>query len=600
MIILGISCLYHDSAAALVVDGKIVAAVQEERFSRIKFDASFPVNSIKYCMKEGGIAENDIDYVVYYDNPALTLNRFLCNAVACGNNRYDAVASGYKDVFERRLWIEQLLKLEFPRMFENTRSQLLVSKHHISHAASAFFPSPFRKSIILTIDGVGEWTTTSIGVGFGNHIQLMEEIRYPHSLGLFYSSMAYFCGFKVNSEEYKFMGLASYGHPRYRELLKEEIIDIKEDGSFRLNLKYFDFQNGRTMINEQEFTCLFGRERRKNNELITRQDMDIAASAQKIVEEVVIKLSQYAKKTYGKDIGNLCLAGGVALNCVANGELIRQKIYDNIWIQPAAGDAGGALGAALYVYYDYLDNKRNTDEVHDMQEGSFLGPAYSHNDIVKFLNSKGYVFYSSENIALEVAKFLSKGKVVGFFSGRLEYGPRALGHRSILADPRSEIMQSKLNLKIKHRESFRPFAPAVLKEDRMEYFEIVKDSPYMLVCAYVNKRRRLPFDLDKSLKNDQGDMLPVVNQVRSDIPAVTHVDYSARIQTVDKTNRELYDILSEFKKLTGYGVIINTSFNSSEEPIVCTPEDAVICFMKTDMDILVLEDIILTKKDQMS
>lgn len=597
MNILGISGLYHDSAACLVQDGKIIAAAQEERFTRIKHDARIPENAIRFCLESGGITSNDLDYVVYYDNPMLTLDRYVKNILSLGEKAKDLIDNSFNKMFEQKLCIDILLKKVIPTLGEKTR--FLVTKHHVSHAASAFFPSPFSKSIILTIDGVGEWTTVSVGIGDGNKISLEEEMRYPHSLGLFYSAFTYFCGFKVNSGDYKFMGLAPYGNPIYVDDIYENIINVKEDGSFRLNLDYFDYQNGHTMIREEMFSKLFGGPRRKPESIITKREMDIAASVQKITEDVVIRIASYAKQKYGGDINNLVMAGGVALNCVANGKLLKSELFENIWIQPAAGDAGGALGAALFAWYDYLNNERITDEIHDSQQGSYLGPEYTDSEILDFLVKNKCSYHKEENIAETVAKNLCDQKIIGLFNGKMEFGPRALGARSIIGDPRSPEMQSRMNLKIKFRESFRPFAPAVLADDVSDYFEMKKESPYMLLCADVVKSRRIKFDLNELLREKEMDMLPVVREKRSDIPAVTHVDYSARIQTVDgSTNSIYYQIIKCFKEMTGCSVIVNTSFNVRGEPIVCTPKDAYICFMRSDMDVLVMGNYILYKDEQ--
>jgi len=599
MIILGISGLYHDSAAALVVDGEIIAAAQEERFSRKKHDAAFPASAVKYCLNEGKIEPTDIDYIVFYDHPLLTLDRYMKNLLALGAESKDMIRSGMDILFSRRLWIHELTaqKIGLP---PGAKAKFLVTKHHISHAASAFYPSPFSESVVITLDGVGEWTTLSIGVGRGNHLELKEEIRYPHSIGLLYSAFTYFCGFKVNSGEYKFMGLAPYGQPKYYDVIKTHIIDIKDDGSFALNLAYFDYQNGRTMINEKRLTELFdGKGRRQPESVITQREMDIAASVQLITEEVILKIAKHAKETYGQDIDSLSMAGGVALNCVANGKLLQSGIFRNIWVQPASGDAGGALGAALFAWYEMLGNKRYADEKHDTQKGSYLGPKYCTDEIKLFCNRHAYPYHVMDKVAETAAALLAEQKIIGLFCGRMEFGPRALGGRSILADPRSEYMQSKLNLKIKYRESFRPFAPSVLRENVSDYFELDQDSPYMLLCVDIEEKRRIPFDLQERLAGSGGDMLPVVNVKRSDIPAVTHVDYSSRIQTVDgRYNRTFYQIIQAFKEKTGCPVLINTSFNVRGEPIVCSPEDAYRCFMRTDLDALIMEDLVLYKNEQ--
>lgn len=598
MYILGVSGLYHDSAAALICDGEIIAAAQEERFTRLKHDAHVPVNAMKYCLKQAGITSKDLEAVVYYDQPLLTMDRFLKNALALGKDADKLVESTYPQLFSWKLWIHKQIEAAIGGL--GRHGKLLVTKHHISHAASAFYPSPYEKAIVLTIDGVGEWTTTAIGVGEGNSLTLYEEIKYPHSIGLMYSAFTYFCGFKVNSGDYKFMGLAPYGKPVYYDVIKEKMIDIKNDGSYRLNLEYFDYHKGGTMINEEKFSELFGGGRRQPESRITRREMDIAASVQKITEEMIFSLAEHAKEKYGEGIDNLCLAGGVALNCVANGKLQEKSIFKNIWIQPAAGDAGGALGAALYTYYAYYGKSRQVDE-NDSQKGSLLGPAFSTEEIVCYLEKNKFpyhIYHNKEKTEL-LAKLLSEEKIVGVAWGRMEFGPRALGNRSILADCRSPYMQSRINLKIKYRESFRPFAPIVLAKREADYFDLSCDSPYMLKVGNVRPERRKPFDLEHLLSDREEDMLQIVSEPRSDIPAVTHVDYSARIQTVDSIkNKELYDVLSEYEKLTGCAVLVNTSFNVRGEPIVCTPADAYECFMRTDMDVLVLENAVLYKDEQ--
>ena len=599
MYILGISGLYHDSAAALICDGEIVAAAQEERFTRKKHDAHVPVNAMKYCLAQGKITSDELEAVVYYDQPLLTLDRFLKNSLALDGKAKNLIDKTYQNLFSWKLWIHKQIETAIGGLGKH--GKLLVTKHHISHAASAFFPSPYRKAVVLTIDGVGEWTTTAIGIGEGNELKLCEEIRYPHSIGLMYSAFTYFCGFKVNSGDYKFMGLAPYGKPVYYDAIKKNMIEIKEDGSYRLNLEYFDYQKGGTMINEEKFSDLFHGGRRQPESRITQREMDIASSVQKLTEEILILLARHAKEKYGEKIDNLCLAGGVALNCVANGKLQKAGVFGNIWIQPAAGDAGGALGAALYAYYSFYKNERVVNKG-DSQKGSLLGPAFDMEEIKSYLDKHKYPYHICENKQEKtrlLAKLLSEEKIVGVAQGRMEFGPRALGNRSILADCRSPYMQSRINLKIKYRESFRPFAPIVLAEKSQEYFDLLCDSPYMLKVGDVQKSRRMPFELEKLLFDTKGDMLKVVSEQRSDIPAVTHVDYSARIQTVDcDRNQELYDLLSEYEKLTGCAVLVNTSFNVRGEPIVCTPKDAYECFMRTDMDVLVLERAILYKEEQ--
>ncbi len=599
MFILGVSGLYHDSAACLVKDGEIIAAAQEERFTRVKHDSRIPENAIRYCLEEGKISADKLDEIVYYDNPYLTLDRLLSNILACGRESDDLIKYMGKTMFPYKIWIHKELENLLGCLGKNNK--LMVTKHHIAHAASAFYPSPYKKAVIITIDGVGEWDTTTIGIGNGSRLEIKEELHYPHSLGLLYSAFTYYCGFKVNSGDYKFMGLAPYGKPIYYDVIKSKMIDIKEDGSFRLNLDYFDFYKGRTMINEKQFSKLFGGGRRMPESQITRREMDIAASVQKITEEIVIGIARYAKRKYGKGIDNLVMAGGVALNCVANGKLQEQKIFKNIWIQPAAGDAGGALGAALYAYY-MLHGKERTVNPKDNQKGSLLGPEFSERVIEDFLKANNYPYEKYEFKADEnkqIAKLLNEKKIIGLFKGRMEYGPRALGNRSIIADCRSSDMQSRINLKIKFRESFRPFAPIVLKESLNEFFDLSSDSPYMLKVGHVVEKHRKEFNLEKLLTDNDGDMLKVVSEKRSDIPAVTHVDYSARIQTVDnEKNPELYDLLKTYESITGCPVLVNTSFNVRGEPIVCTPMDAYKCFMRTDIDVLVLENCILYKEKQ--
>lgn len=595
MNILGISALYHDSAASLVINGEITAAAQEERFTRVKHDLRMPENAISYCLKEGGINAGDIDIVVFYDNPFLTLDRYMKNILATGTDSKDVINRSFESMFGEKIWIHKMIDQV---LGENKNRKVFVCEHHISHAASAFYPSPYEKAIIITLDGVGEWATTTVGVGSGKNIEIKEELNFPHSLGLLYSAFTYFCGFKVNSGDYKFMGLAPYGEPVYEDLIREKLVDIKDDGSFALNMDYFDYQYGRTMTNEK-FGELFGGPRREPETEITKREMDIAASAQKVVEDIILKLVKHAKEEYGKDIDNLVMAGGVALNCVANGKIKNSKIFKNIWIQPAAGDAGGSLGCALYAAYQYDCNARCV-ELTDSQRGSYLGPEYSEEEIETYLIQNKFPYHKiQENLYQKIAGLLDEGKVIGLFHGRMEFGPRALGNRSIIADARSETMQVKLNQKIKFRESFRPFAPSVLREDVSEYFELDAESPYMLLVENVRKERRNEVYLKEDLEKYHGNMLEIVKQKRSDIPAVTHVDYSARIQTVtEDTNPYYYNILKEFKKLTGYGVIVNTSFNVRGEPIVCAPKEAYECFMRTDMDVLVLENCILYKEEQ--
>lgn len=588
--ILGISCYYHDSAAVLLIDGDIKSAVQEERFTRIKHDPRFPKNAISYCLSSCGLKPKDLDYVVYYDKPVMTFDRLLSSYL-------DASPFGIKSWLKSMpLWLGQKLKVKniIKKELEGFTGEILFSEHHLSHAASAFYPSPFKEGAIFTIDGVGEWATASLGFGIKNKITLTKEMKFPNSLGLLYSAFTYFTGFKVNSGEYKLMGLAPYGKPKYKDIILKELIDLQDDGSFRMNMKYFDFLGGLKMTSKK-MEELFGGPPRNPETEITIREMDLAASIQSVTEEIMIKMVNYLYNE--TNIKNLCMAGGVALNCVANGKILRETPFKKIWIQPAAGDAGGALGAALAVYYEYLTNDRQTDEINDSQKGSYLGVKYTTEDIRKFLQEKGYPYTELDKYEapLEIAKMIAEGKVVGLLSGRMEFGPRALGSRSILADPRNDETQRFLNLKIKFRESFRPFAPSVLEEDVGEYFENDEPSPYMLMTTYLKKDKRFPMDESISQDNISARLM----QRRSDVPAITHLDYSARIQTVSKkTNPFYHSIISEFKKLTGVPMIVNTSFNVRGEPIVCSLYDAYKCFMKTNMDVLFLENFKLVRENQ--
>lgn len=591
MNILGVSALYHDSAAALCQDGEIVAAVQEERFSRKKNDAAIPREAIQYCMAQ--LKGQKLDAVVYYDNPILTMDRWFGSCVL-GEPDKDVFAKRFQDVFARRLWVRELVLKEI-RKYTDKYIKFYICNHHMSHAASAFYPSPFEEAAIVTIDGVGEWATTSIGVGIGAHIYLLKQLMYPDSVGLLYSAFTYFCGFKVNSGEYKLMGLAAYGEPVYADLIKREIMDIKEDGSIKLNGKYFSFMKQDVMVGS-EMESLFGVPRRKPEEPIGRIYIDIAASIQSVTEEIILKLARYAKALTGKN--KLVLAGGSALNCVANGKILREGIFEDIWIQPAAGDAGGALGAALYAEYMLGEGKRKPNP-QDSQKGSFLGSQYTRQEVEDFLlqNKYPYIWVDErEELYGKIADLVVEGKVIGLFQGRMEFGPRALGGRSIIADPRAGEMQSKLNLKIKFRESFRPFAPAVLREKARDIFALEAESPYMLITAQVKECSGM---VKKVLPYEEIDLIQVVNEQRSALPAITHYDYSARIQTVDEgRNPFFYGVLNAFYRKTGCPVMINTSFNVRSEPIVCTLKDAYLCFMRTDMDVLVLENAILYKEEQ--
>ena len=592
---IGISAFYHDSAAALVEDDRIIAAAQEERFTRKKHDSSFPQNAIEYCLQAGNVRLDELDYIVFYDKPFLKFERLLETYVAMAPRGFRSFKMAIPLWLREKLFQKSLLRGELKRFGENGdwKAQLLFCEHHLSHAASAFFPSPYEDAAVLTMDGVGEWATTSAAMGSGNRLQVFQEIHFPHSLGLLYSAFTYYTGFKVNSGEYKVMGLAPYGEPRYAKLILDKIIDLKPDGSFRLDMSYFNYCTGLTMTN-QRFSDLFGAPVRAPNELLSPFHMDIAASIQAVLEEIVLRMTRALAKQTGAR--NLCLAGGVALNCVANGKVLRDGAFENIWIQPAAGDAGGAVGAALAAVHLYEGHPRRPNGG-DRMHGSLLGPSYSQLDIERRLTAAGAHFsvVGEGDMVEQAADALAKQQAVGWFQGRLEFGPRALGARSILGDPRSPTMQRNLNLKIKYRESFRPFAPAVLREDVAEWFEFDSDSPYMLIVADVRKDRRC------SMTPEQQALFGIekLNLVRSDIPAVTHVDYSARIQTVHaNTNPLFYRLLKRFKEKTGCPVLVNTSFNVRGEPIVCTPEDAFRCFMGNELDLLVVGNCVLHKTAQ--
>jgi len=594
--ILGISAFYHDSAATIVLDGKIVAAAQEERFTRIKHDSSFPNNAVEFVLKFSNLKLSDVDHIVFYEKPFLKFERLLETYVAFAPRGFaqfvKAMPIWLRDKLFQKKMLLNLLK-EHDDNFKD-ENKMLFSEHHLSHAASAFYPSPFNEAVVLTADGVGEWATTTVAVGKGNKLNMKKEIHFPHSLGLLYSAFTYYTGFKVNSGEYKLMGLAPYGEPKYYNQIKDNLIDIKNDGSFRLNQDFFNYATGLTMTNDK-FHNLFGKRPRNSKEdKITQFHMDIAASIQKVTEDIMLSLAISLRQEF--NIPNLCLAGGVALNCVANGKILKEKIFDNIWIQPAAGDAGGSLGAALAFWHIEQNKERKISNTDDMQ-GSYLGPQYSQQEVEKKLNDLGAKFeiLNEENLINRVTEDLSKGNVIGWFQGRMEFGPRALGARSIIGDPRSPSMQKNLNLKIKYRESFRPFAPSVIREDLSDWFEMDCDSPYMLFVSDVvqNKRRSMTKDEESLFGIDK------LNAKRSEIPAVTHVDYSARIQTVHKeTNSKYYKLLSEFKKKTGCPVLVNTSFNVRGEPIVNTPEDAFNCFMGTELDVLAIGNCYLNKENQ--
>lgn len=590
MLILGISAFYHDSAACLVKDGKIIAAAQEERFTRKKHDYRFPINACNYCLEEAGVSISDVNFVAFYDKPFLKFERILETYLTFTPFGIKSFIKAMPLWIKQKLWMKELIKEEL-----GYKGNILFPEHHESHAASAFYASPFEDAAIITLDGVGEWTTTSFGIGEKNNITILADIKFPHSLGLLYSAFTYYTGFKVNSGEYKVMGLAPYGEPKYVDLILNELMDLKDDGSYKLNMKYFNFAAGLTMTNKN-FDKLFGGPPRKPESKLTQKEMDLARSVQDVTEEVMLRTARHVKKTTGKKY--LCLAGGVALNCVANGKILRENLFEDIWIQPAAGDAGGALGAALFVWYKYLGNQRKVDNKTDFQKGSYLGPDYSANGSIKhFLvsNNITFTYLSDSEIPEKIADLINEENVIGWFQGRMEFGPRALGARTIIGDARSSKMQSIMNLKIKFRESFRPFAPSVIEEKISDYFEIDRPSPYMLLVAEVKKERQ------KQMTGDQEKYFGIekLNVVRSDIPAVTHIDYSARIQSVSKETNPLYhQMITKFDEKYGCGVIVNTSFNVRGEPIVNKPEEAFRCFMRTDMDYLIMGNYLLYKKDQ--
>ena len=595
MNILGISALYHDSAAALLIDGKIIAAAQEERFTRKKHDAGFPTKAIEYVLEEGGLNIDDIDYVSFYDKPFLKFERILETYVAMAPKGFNSFRMAMPVWLREKLFLKDVLLKQFKEHFNKIEpDQLLFSEHHFSHAASAFYPSPFEEAVVLTLDGVGEWATTTVAIGRGSKLEIVKEIHFPHSLGLLYSAFTYYTGFKVNSGEYKVMGLAPYGEPKYKDLILEHLVDLKEDGSFRLDQSYFNYTTGLTMTNKK-FEQLFNEPvRDPESEDLSQFHMDIAASVQAVTEEIVLKITRSLAKEY--DIPNLCMAGGVALNCVANGEILRDGAFKNIWIQPASGDAGGALGTALAVWHQELGNDRAVNPA-DSMKGSYLGPEYTDDSIESELKQAGAVYkkLSNDDIFKNSAQALANSKALGWFQGRMEFGPRALGGRSILGDPRSEETQKTLNLKVKYRESFRPFAPSVLREDVSDWFDIDVDSPYMLLVSDVHD------SIKKEMSEDDKKLFGIdkLNVKKSDLPAITHVDYSARIQTVhESTNPRYHALISEFKNLTGCPVVVNTSFNVRGEPIVCTPTDAFKCFMGTELDVLVVGNIYLEKQDQ--
>ncbi len=589
MNILGISAFYHDSAACLVQDGKIISAVQEERFTRKKHDFSFPKNAINYCLQDSGLKAEDLDFVAFYDKPFIKFERILETYLSYAPIGIKSFIKAMPLWIKQKIWMKELIKKEL-----GYEGKIIFPEHHESHAASAFFPSPFQEAAFLTIDGVGEWATASYGIGKNNKINIIAEIHFPHSLGLLYSAFTYYTGFKVNSAEYKVMGLAPYGKPKYKDLILSELMDLKEDGSFKMNMKYFNYCVGLTMTNKK-FEKLFGGPPRKPESRLTQREMDLARSVQEVTEEVMLRMTRHIQKETGQK--NLCLAGGVALNCVGNGRILREGPFKNIWIQPAAGDAGGALGAALLVWHQYLENSRITDGRKDFQYGSYLGPKFENGYISDYLkrNNIPYTELNDEKIPEKIADLIAKEKVIGWFQGRMEFGPRALGSRSIIGDARSPKMQETMNLKIKFRESFRPFAPSILADKVSDFFEIDRESPYMLLVAPLKK------ELRREMSNEEEKLfgLDKLHVSRSSIPAVTHVDYSTRIQTVNKDDNPLYyRTIAKFDEKYGCPVIINTSFNVRGEPIVCTPEDAYLCFMRTNMDYLLVGNFLLEKKEQ--
>ena len=589
MYILGISAFYHDSAAAIIKDGYILAAAQEERFTRIKHDQNFPINAIKYCLKEAGITAQQLDYSAFYDKPFIKFERILETYLAYAPHGIKSFMKAIPLWIKKKIWMKELIKKEL-----GYEGEILFPEHHESHAASAFYPSPFNHAAYLTMDGVGEWTTTSYGSCDKNEIKILGELHFPHSLGLLYSAFTYFIGFKVNSGEYKVMGLAPYGKPKYVQKIYDHVIDLKEDGSFKMNMNYFDYCAGLTMTNKK-FNELFGGEPRVPETKLTQREMDLARSVQDVTEGIMLRMARHVKRITGEKY--LCLAGGVALNCVGNGKLLRENIFDDIWIQPAAGDAGGAIGAAYIVYHQHLNNPLPSKKGRDLQKGSYLGPQYSNDEIRKFLShhSLPYQFLETDELIDVVSDLIIKEKIIGWFQGRMEFGPRALGSRTIIGDARSPSMQKKMNLKIKFREGFRPFAPSVLAEKVGEWFEIDRESPYMLLVAEVKKekQRRMTSEETNLWGIDQ------LNVIRSEVPAITHIDYSARLQTVNKLDNSRYHgLISRFYEKTGCPVIVNTSFNVRGEPIVQSPLDAYKCFMRTELDVLVLENFILYKDEQ--
>ena len=589
MNILGISAFYHDSAACIIKDGELIAAAQEERFTRKKHDHSFPLNAIQYCLETAKINGVDLDYVAFYDKPILMFERILETYLSYAPIGIRSFLKAMPLWIKKKIWIKEIIKSEL-----NYSGKIVFPEHHESHAASAFFLSPFQQAAFITMDGVGEWSTTSFGIGKGNKIEIMADIQFPHSLGLLYSAFTYYTGFRVNSGEYKVMGLAPYGEPKYKDLIYQYLIDVKEDGSFKMNMDYFNYCVGLTMTNSK-FHTLFGAPPRKPESKITQKEMDLARSVQEVTEEIVIKVAKHIKKETKMKF--LCLAGGVALNCVANGKILRSGIFDDIWIQPAAGDAGGAMGCAFFTYYHYLENQRIADNKSDFMKGAYLGPEFKNDSIKSFLikNEYPYQKLSDTELPEKIADLISNTKVIGWFQGRMEFGPRALGSRTIIGDARSSTMQKTMNLKIKYRESFRPFAPSVRAENISDYFEIDRESPYMLLVANVQKSKQVEI----SAEQNSYFGLEKLNLVRSVVPAITHVDFSARIQSVNyRTNPRYHQMITKFNDKYGCPVIVNTSFNVRGEPIVCTPKDAYLCFMRTEMDFLIIGNFLLDKKEQ--
>ncbi len=589
MFILGISAYYHDSAACILRDGKIVAAAQEERFTRKKHDQNFPINAIRSCLKEANISASDLDIVAFYDKPFLKFERILETYLTYAPKGIRSFLKAMPLWIKKKLWIKTLIQDQL-----GFKGKILFPEHHASHAASAFYASPYQEAAFLTMDGVGEWATTSYGFGKGNKMQFLADIKFPSSLGLLYSAFTYYTGFRVNSGEYKVMGLAPYGEAKYKDLIYENLIDVKDDGSFKMDMSYFDYNVGLTMTNKK-FNNLFGGPPREPESKLTQKEMDLARSIQEVTEDIVLKMAKHVRSVTGKRY--LCLAGGVALNCVANGKLLRSGIFDDIFIQPAAGDAGGALGCAYIAWYQYLENNRDADGKTDYMNGAYLGPEFSNNEIEKYLNKNNYNYskLKDQELPEKIADLINEQNVIGWFQGRMEFGPRALGSRTIIGDSRSPETQKIINLKIKYRESFRPFAPSIREEDISDYFDIDRPSPYMLLVADVNADKQLQM----TEKQESYFGLKKLNIPRSEVPAVTHVDYSARIQSVsNKTNKRYHDMLTAFNDKYGCPVIVNTSFNVRGEPIVCTPQDAYLCFMRTEMDYLILNNFLLSKKEQ--